>query len=285
MTERSGRNALVLAELLEHGDDDIFQRLKHIFLGCECHFHIHLVELAGGTVGTGILVTEAGCNLEVAVEAGGHQQLLELLGSLRQSVKLAGVVPGRHEIVTGALGRRRGEDGGSHLQEALLGHEPAQLCHHLTAQDDVGLHRRITQIQIAVLQTGILVSFPGLVDLKGQLVVAALAQHLDLGGNHFDLAGGDLGILALTLPDNAGDGDGGLLVDALDNAHHFLVINDDLSGAVEVTDDQEGKVGAHFTDVFQPAADGYILACITKPQLAAGMGSGLGHGKYPLCYL
>ena len=46
-----------------------FQGGQHIVLGCESHFHIQLVELAGGTVGTGILITEAGCDLEISVKS------------------------------------------------------------------------------------------------------------------------------------------------------------------------------------------------------------------------
>ena len=59
----------------------------------EAHLEVELVELAGRAVGAGVLVAEAGRDLEVAVEAGDHQQLLELLRRLRQRVELAGVQP------------------------------------------------------------------------------------------------------------------------------------------------------------------------------------------------
>ena len=62
------------------------------------------VELAGGTVAPGVLVPEAGGNLEVLVKAGGHQQLLELLGGLGQGVELARMLAGGHQVVPGALG-------------------------------------------------------------------------------------------------------------------------------------------------------------------------------------
>src|SRR5437763_12227478 len=42
------------------------------------HLEIELVELAGGAVGAGGFVPEAGRDLEIAVKPGHHQQLLEL---------------------------------------------------------------------------------------------------------------------------------------------------------------------------------------------------------------
>ena len=140
----------------------------------------------------------------------------------------------------------------------------------------------VVSCQEPVLQTGILVSVPALVDLKGQLVVEALAQHLDFLGHDFNVAGGQLGILALPLPDGAGDGDGGFLIDGLDQLHHVLGLHHHLSGAVVVPQHQEGKVGAHFPDIFQPADDGHFLACVPEPQLAAGIRSGLLHKKASL---
>ena len=195
------------------------------------------------------------------------------------------MVTGGNQVVTGTLRGGSGEDGGGDLQEAFLGHEPAQLGNHLAAQDDVLLHGRVPQVQVTVLQTDVLVGVLGLVDLKGQLVVTALAQDLDLGGDNFDLAGGDLGVFALTLPDQTGDGDGGLLVDALDDLHHFGIFNDHLGGAIEIADHTEGKVGAHFTDVLQPAANGDLLAGVADTQLAAVMRSGLNHIDDPSLYI
>ena len=189
------------------------------------------------------------------------------------------MVPGGHQIVPGALGAGGGQDGGGHFQEALLGHEPPQLRHHLAAQDDVGLYRGIPQVQEPILEPGILIGLPAFVDFKGQLVVNALAQHLDVLRHHFNVAGGQLGVLALPLPDGAGDGDGGLLVDALDHLHHLFGLHHHLGGAVKVPQDQEGKVGTHLTDVFQPANNGHILPHVRKPQLAAGIRSGLLHFK------
>ncbi len=273
---------LVLTELLKHRHQHVLQGGQHVLLGGEGHLHVQLVELAGGTVGTGVLVPEAGGDLEVPVKAGGHQQLLELLGSLGQGVELAGMVPGRHQVVSRALRRRSGQNGGGDLQEALLGHEPAQLRHHLAAQNDIALDGRVAQIQEPVLEAGIFVRLLGLVDLKGQLVVNTLAKHLDLLRNHLNFTGGKLGVLALPLPDDTGDGQGGLLVDGLDPLHHVLGLDNHLGSTVVVPEHTEGKVRAHLPDVFQPADNGHGLAGIGKPELAAVMCSGLHHRKDPL---
>ena len=268
---------VVLAVLGEDGRQHVLQDGEHVLLRGEGHLHIQLIELTGGAVCTGVLIPEAGGDLEIAVEAGGHQQLLELLGRLGQSVELAGVVPGGHQIVPGALGGGGRQDGGGDLQEAVGGHGLAQGGHHVAAQDDVVLHLGVAQVQIAVLEPLGLVGIPAAVDLEGQFVVAAAAQDLDLLGDDLDLAGGHLGGLAGPLPDGARHGDGRLLGDGLKGVYHFGGLRHHLGGAVEVPDHGKRQLGAHFPDVFQPAADLHGLAGVGEAQLPAGMGTILHH--------
>src|SRR3546814_2311172 len=66
-------------------------RVEHVVLRHEAHLEVELIEFAGRAVGARILVAEAGRDLEIAVEARDHQQLLEHLGSLRQRIEFAGV--------------------------------------------------------------------------------------------------------------------------------------------------------------------------------------------------
>ena len=103
----------------------------------ERHLDVELVELARRAVGARVLVAEAGRDLEVAVEARHHQQLLELLRRLRQRVELAGMNAARHQVVARALGRARGQDRRLELDEALLDHAPADARDDLRAQHDV----------------------------------------------------------------------------------------------------------------------------------------------------
>ena len=120
---REGRgDVAAAAELLEELGHQLLDRLEDVLLLDEAHLDVELVELARRAVGAGVLVAEAGRDLEVAVEARDHQQLLELLRGLRQRVELAGVQPGGDHEVAGALGGGRGQDRGRHLVEAERGH-------------------------------------------------------------------------------------------------------------------------------------------------------------------
>ena len=72
----------VLCHTLEERD--------HILLLNKAHLAVNLCKL-GLTVSTEVLVTEALHNLEVTVETRHHQQLLEELWALWQSIELARV--------------------------------------------------------------------------------------------------------------------------------------------------------------------------------------------------
>ena len=114
------RHRLAAAEFLEHAAQHRLDRLEHVLLLDEAHLDVELVELAGRAVGAGVLVAEARRDLEVAVEAGDHDQLLELLRRLRQRVELARVQARRHQEVARALRRGRGQDRRLELEEAAL---------------------------------------------------------------------------------------------------------------------------------------------------------------------
>ena len=77
---------------------------EDVFLSDEGHLEIELVELARRAVSAGVFVAKTGCDLKIAVESGDHQQLLELLGRLRQGVKFSRMQAARHQIVARALG-------------------------------------------------------------------------------------------------------------------------------------------------------------------------------------
>ena len=105
----------------------------------------------------------------------------------------------------------------------------------------------------------------------------AAAQHLDLGGDDLDLTGGKLGVFGVALPHDAFHGNGGFLVERLDDVHHLLGVNYHLRGAVKVADHDKGEVLADDADVFHPADDADLLARVREPQLPAVVGSVLGH--------
>ena len=113
-------------EFLDHGED--------VLLLDKGHLEVELVEFAGGAVGAGVFVTEAGRDLEVAIKAGHHEQLLELLRCLRQRVEAAGVEPARHEVIARALGRAAGENGRLELGKAHVRHAPSDAGDHFRAE-------------------------------------------------------------------------------------------------------------------------------------------------------
>ena len=103
----------------EHALEQAVDHVEHVLLLDERHLHVELGEL-GLAVGAEVLVAEAARDLEVALEAADHQQLLEELRRLRQRVPGAAHEPARHEEVARALGRRAGHDRRLDLEEALV---------------------------------------------------------------------------------------------------------------------------------------------------------------------
>ena len=159
----------------------------------------------------------------------------------------------------------------------MLHHCLAQCRNDIAAQDDILLDCGVSEVEIAILETGGLIRFTAAVDLKRQLIVAAAAENLYLLGHDLDIAGGLLGIFAVTLTDNALDGNGAFLIDALYDLHHVLGLNDDLCGAVKITDDDESEVLADLTDILHPADDLDLLANMLQSEFIAGMCTGLCH--------
>ena len=82
---------LALGKLLEHAGDDGLHRREHVFLLDKAHFDVELIKLARQAVGARVLVAKTWRDLEVAVEARHHQQLLVLLRRLRQRVEFSGM--------------------------------------------------------------------------------------------------------------------------------------------------------------------------------------------------
>ena len=150
------RDASTIREFLEHARKDRLDRVEDILLRDEAHFEIELVEFARATVRPRVLVAEAGRDLEIAVEAGDHQQLLEHLWRLRKRVELAGVDPARDQIIARALGRAGGQDRRLELGEALLDHSAADRGDHGRAKHDVGVKLLAPEVEVAIGEPDIL---------------------------------------------------------------------------------------------------------------------------------
>ena len=170
-----------------------------------------MVELSGTAVGARVLVAETRRDLEVFVEAGDHQQLLEHLRRLGQRVEGTRMDARGHQIVACALGRACGENRRLELVEALLDHPRADRGDDLRAQQDIALHGLASEVEKAVAQARFLAG----VGLGGHLQGQDFGRALDLEGGdaYLDLAGRQLVVdgFRTSLDDPAGDGN-----DALD---------------------------------------------------------------------
>src|SRR3546814_15828673 len=74
------------------------------------------------SIGTGFFVTKARRDLEIAIEARNHKELLEHLRRLRQRVEFTRMHAAGHQIVTRALRRAGRQDRRLKFSEALLDH-------------------------------------------------------------------------------------------------------------------------------------------------------------------
>ena len=123
---RERRGCMFFAgEFAEDSCQKLFDDVEHVILCSEAHLHIELVELARRAVGTRVFVTKARGDLEVAVKAGDHQQLLELLRGLRQCIKLAWVQSTWHEKIACTFRRTAGQNRRLKLIESQICHPPA----------------------------------------------------------------------------------------------------------------------------------------------------------------
>ncbi len=67
-----------------------------------------------------IFIAKTSRHLEIAVHSSYHEQLFEKLRGLGQGIELALMHPAGHQVVSGPFRRALGEEGGFHLDEAVL---------------------------------------------------------------------------------------------------------------------------------------------------------------------
>ncbi len=118
----------VLHKTLEHAD--------HVLLLHEAHLTVYLRELRLA-VGAKVFVAEALCNLEVTVESAHHQELLEKLRTLRQSVEFTGIHAGGDHEVAGSFGRGFHQNRRFHLKESVGIEIPADFEGHSVTQFEI----------------------------------------------------------------------------------------------------------------------------------------------------
>ena len=176
-----------------HGQRHLLHPGHHVFLAHEAHLQVELRELRLA-VAAQVLVAEAAGDLEVAVEAADHQQLLELLRALRQGVDVARLETRGHDEVARTLGRGLDEQRRLDLHEAGGMVDVADGLHEPAAREDALLQGLTAQVQVAVLEPQRLVDVGlGLVDHEGR--VLRLREHLDVRGPQLHLGRWACGVL------------------------------------------------------------------------------------------
>ena len=196
---------------------------EHVVLVDEAHLGVELHELVLA-VGAEVLVAEAAGDLEVALDAAHHQQLLVELRRLRQGVEAARLLARRHQELACPLRRRGHQHRRLDLGEALALHGAADGAVDVGTHLQVALHPIATEVEVAVAEAYGLVDVgsPG-VDREGRRL--GDAQDLDGAVAHLDLTGGHGRVdrLARPGPHRAGDADDELatqVVGVVDDALH-----------------------------------------------------------------
>ncbi len=170
------RGADLVSDQPPQRDDDLLADGDDVVLVDEGHLDVELGELRL-PVGAEILVPVAAGDLVVPLHPGDHQQLLEQLRRLRQRVPGAGLQPGRHQEVAGALGGGPGQRRGLDLDEVLVVEDGAGRPVDRGPQPQRGGRAGSTQVQVAVLEPGFLADGDGVVDLERQR--RRFRQHLE----------------------------------------------------------------------------------------------------------
>ena len=181
-----GSHPLPRRKFLEQPLDHRLHGGEHVFLLDKAHLHVKLVEIGGTAVGTRVFIAETRRNLEIAVKARHHDQLLELLGGLRQGIELARMQPRRHQKVARPFGRAGGDDRRLEFGKALIPHPVADRPHHVGPQHHVRMQLFPAQVQETVGQAG----FFGVIHIAEhrQRQFICRAQHGQAGGINLDRA-------------------------------------------------------------------------------------------------
>src|SRR4051812_16377086 len=251
------------------GLDHLLHEREEELLVRKGHLDVELSDLLH-PVGAQVLVAEAARDLEVAVEAADHEELLEDLGGLWECEEPAGLKTARDDEVARALRRRLEEDRRLDLEEAAALHRPPDRRDHRAAKADVALHPRAAQIEPTVAETQRLVDVL-LVELEGQRRRGGDdLQGVDL---ELDLAGGDVRVdrLGRTRDDLSLRAEHELVPDRVAGLRGFgraLGVEHELADAGPVTEIDEDERAVVPTRI-GPASQGESPADVLGPHLAA----------------
>ena len=236
----------------------------------ERHLQIELREFRLA-VGAKIFVAETAHDLEIAVEAANHQNLLEDLRRLRQRIELAGIDAAGHQIIARALRSRAREHGRFDFVETERVEGLPDFEDHLVAQLQVAMLARTPQVQVAVAQARLFGG--GGVVFHHEWRRFGGVQDVQARGQNFYLAGGQVRIGLFAADDFAFDGGDKFRAKLFGLSVSFgrgVAVEDNLreAGAVPKIDEDHLAVVAA---AMHPAHEHDVRAGIGGAEIAAAM--------------
>ena len=265
-------------DVLEDGAHHALEHVQDVFLLHEGHFAVNLGEF-GLTVRAEVFVTETAHNLEVAVVAGHHQQLLEGLGALRQGVELAGIHAGRDHEVAGAFRSALDQVRRLDFHEPVGVQVVTHLMSHFVTQGQGALQRTAAQVQVTVFGAEVFAAVALLLNGEGRS--HALVQDMDGRYLDFDVTGGHLGVFRLTFNHFSLHLNHEFTAQGGGHIHQgsgSVGLHDQLGDAVTVTEVDKGHA-AQFAGFLYPSGKGHLLPFVLNAELSACVCS-----VHSLCY-
>ena len=252
-----------LEQMLDHALEDI----ENILLLHKRHFAVDLRKL-GLTVGPQVFVAETLYNLEIAVEARHHQQLLEGLRRLRQRIELARIHSRRYHKVAGSLGSRLNQYRRLHLEEVQLVEITTYLEGHLVTQLEIAAYNGTAQVEVTVLHANIVAAIRLVFDGKGRSFCGM--EHHQFFGYDFNVARRQIGVLVRAL----GHGTRHLyhifapqFIGLVAQTGVGLLVKYQLSDTVAIAQIDKSHT-THLTAALHPTGQGYLLAHMAQSQLS-----------------
>ena len=255
-------------DILEHRPHHSLEHIQDILLLDEGHLTVDLGELRL-TVGAQILVTEAADDLEIAVVAGHHQQLLEGLRRLRKGVELSRIHPGWHDKVAGSLRSGLDQVRSLDLHEVVGIEVVAHLVGKPVPQGQRLLERIPSQVKVTELGAEILAAVALVLD--GERRHRGLVEDVYRLKPDLDVACTHLRVLALTLDYLTGGLDDIFTAQRGRGLHQSCVcvrLKHELRDAIAVTQVNESH-SAELPGPLHPTGKGHLLPDILNAEFPA----------------
>ena len=261
---------VVAAHLFEEILGHFLKSIDNIVLLHKTHFAVNLREFRLA-VSAEVFVAEAFHDLEIAVHACHHEQLLERLRALRQGVELSGVHARGDDEVARTFRRRTYEHRRFNFEKAFLVKEMAHGEAELMAQFQVAAHHFAAQVEIAVLHAQFVAAVGVFFDGEGRHVGGV--EHGERGHSYFNVARRHLVVLRVALAHGAHHLDNVFAPQFVGLCAKFgvgLFVKHELRDAVAVAQ-VDKRHAAHLAHALHPAGKRHGLADIIYTEFSASL--------------